>query len=279
MNKTAGFFALFAVTAVLAVWFLGGRAIAVEAAYPVEKAAGAVERGFMARCRALWSRQKLGPVIEDLREKAEFLEILRADNQRLAAENARLRTALAYPARLPGDWVAAPVLGRNGTEGVKGILRVGKGSLDGVKKGAAVVARDGVVGRVDEVSPHTAVVRLVSDPSMKISCEVETAPGVEGVVRSIVSGSSARRVLGDDSAGVVFLVNPYRLDHVRPDAVCEKGARLVTSGLGGVYPPGIAIGFLIDTTRDDDTKLECEGTVKPAVDFAALEDVFIRRES
>jgi rod shape-determining protein MreC len=52
----------------------------------------------------------------------------------------------------------------------------------------------------------------------------------------------------------------------------------VTSGLGGIFPKGILVGSLVSRLRSDPTRLEQEGDVAPAVDFPALEEVFIRRE-
>ena len=48
--------------------------------------------------------------------------------------------------------------------------------------------------------------------------------------------------------------------------------------MGGVFPKGIVVGYLISGTREDETKLEREGDIAPAVDFPSLEEVFIRRE-
>jgi len=50
-----------------------------------------------------------------------------------------------------------------------------------------------------------------------------------------------------------------------------------TSGLGGVYPKGIAVGTLMEVLQDQDSPRR-EGEVLPAVDFSTLRDVFIRRE-
>ena len=54
-------------------------------------------------------------------------------------------------------------------------------------------------------------------------------------------------------------------------------ARVVTSGLGGVFPKGLEIGTLLDV-RTDERGLVREGEVLPSVDYLSLEDVFIRRE-
>ena len=279
MKKFAGIIALALALAAVGIWVAGGRAIAAEAIYPVERAALAVERGFLARARALFSRNSLSAENSDLKEKLSLLETVRDDNERLARENDRLRRLLEYPARSSGDWIAAPVLSRNGTEGVRGFLRVGKGSLDGIKSGSPVITGEGLVGLVGEVTPHTSTIRLISDPSMRISCIIETGRDDDPPIRGIVYGAGSATVFNDGTSAVLYFVNPLRLRHMRRDAAPPDGARLVTSGLGGVFPPGLAIGYLSDGANYDETRLEREGAVAPAVDFAGLEDVFIRRES
>ena len=82
-------------------------------------------------------------------------------------------------------------------------------------------------------------------------------------LRGIVSG-------GTDELLVVRHLTPA--GHVAPRA------RVVTSGLGGVFPKGLEIGTLLDL-REDETGLVREGEVLPSVDYPSLEDVFIRRES
>ncbi len=278
MKKFAGIIALALALAAAGIWVAGGRAIAAESIYPAERAVAAFQRGFAARARALWRRDSLAKDNIELRHRLALLECVRDDNERLAAENARLRVLLDYPGVAAGSWVAAPVLSRNGTEGVRGFLRVGKGSLDGIKPNAPVISPEGLVGLVGEVTAHTATVRLISDPAMRIACVIETAEE-DGPVRGIVSGAGSQTVFDDGTSNVLYFVNPLRLRHVKREASPPEGARLVTSGLGGIFPPGLAIGYLSDGADLDETKLEREGVVAPAVDFAGLEDVFIRRES
>ena len=82
----------------------------------------------------------------------------------------------------------------------------------------------------------------------------------------------------EKSAGVIYVVNPLLVRHLQRDVKIPLRARIVTSGLGGVFPRGITIGYLADKSVRDETQLECEGDVIPSVDLAALEDVFIRCE-
>ena len=137
---------------------------------------------------------------------------------------------------------------------------------------------DGLVGIVSEVSPHTCTVQLISDPSVKVSCEVETGDTAVGAVYGIVSGTGARTAAQTETT-VLYVVNPLRIGHLKSGFEPPPRTRVVTSGLGGVFPKGIVIGYLISGTREDETRLEREGDIMPAVDFPALEEVFIHHEN
>ena len=177
----------------------------------------------------------------------------------------------------PKGWIPATVLSRNGAAGARNFLRIGKGSRDGVVKGASVSSPDGLVGIVDVVSPHTCTVKLITDPSVKVSCVLETGDPALGAVFGIVSGTGATK-LSETKATVLYVVNPLRLGHLKNGFAPAPRTRVYTSGLGGVFPKGILVGYLISDVRSDATKLEMESDVAPAVDFPALEEVFIRNE-
>ena len=219
---------------------------------------------------------------------------LAVENRRLKEENAALRMELtgriaAGTAALPpGDtartatfnanWISAPVLSRNGSVGVSGIMRLGKGSLAGVKAGAPVAVPEGLVGRVLSVTPHTCDVRLIIDPSMRVSCEIEPPDPSAGPIYGILYGGGAACVAAEADASILYVVNPLRMRHVQRRLDLPPRTKIITSGLGGIFPRGLVVGFLLDGQHVDETRLEREGDVIAAVDFPALENVFIRRE-
>ena len=170
-----------------------------------------------------------------------------------------MRAALQYREGLVGTWVAAEVLSGGGAAaGVRKTLRVDKGSLSGIVEGAVASSPAGLVGRVVSVTPHTAEVLLVTDPALKVACYVEGADGVGGILSG---GTDEKLVLRyfKDTAGLP----------VRP--------MVFTSGRGGVFPPGILVGTLLESSLKGAESLR-QGEVQPTVDFATLEDVFIRCE-
>ena len=255
-------------------WIVGGFAMAAEAVYPIEKSASWFQRNVTCRLRTLWRRQNYGAENARLRREND---ILRMALQEAESGSAGRQDEDRTPPALRG-WIQAPVLSRSGAAGAANFLRIGKGSIDGVCEGAAVAVPDGLVGIVSKVSLHTCTIQLITDPEVKVSCRLETGEPKLGAVYGIVYGTGARTVAQTD-VSVLYVVNPLRAGHIKNGYDPPPRTRVVTSGLGGIYPEGIVIGYLISETREDDTKLEREGDIAPAVDFPALEEVFIRRES
>lgn len=259
-SRTTGIYLIVALGAVVTLILALSRVCAVEAAYPA------------GRCRQLfvdcvWSRvtglfDGVAASAENVRLRREVAAaaVLRGDLERLEAENARLRRLLEFKASTTGDWLAGGVLSRGGgAAGVREVVRVDRGSLDGVEEGAVVVASEGLVGRVSLVTPHTSEIALVTDPSIKVSCEVEGSGG-ERLLATLCGGSEEELVLR----------------YFRGGAKVSPAARVVTSGRGGVFPRGIEVGVMLSLEGESRTSGSV-GRVRPGVDFPNLEHVFIRR--
>lgn len=245
------------------------RAAPVEAAWPVENAKSSFVRKIASRWHGLWHGVEAAAENVRLRRDVAALEMVRHDNERLAADNDRMRRDLRFAAREPGMWEAAEVLSSGGGAATaRNTIRIAKGSFDGVEAGAAVAVPSGLVGRVVSVTPHTADVLLVTDPTLQVSCRVS---GSRPAVYGIANGES-------DSS--------LALKHVRAGSKIDAGAMLETSGMGGVFPDGITVGFFEGFSAPngarggngaaDGAALELEGRLRTAVDMSLLEDVFIR---
>ena len=167
----------------------------------------------------------------------DFAQV-QADNLRLEQENIRLRqwyqTALLLDSenralrellnlRIDPTYrhISARILADSGNTYVKSVL-VAVGKLDGVKKDAAVVAGEGLIGRVVEVGTKTARVLLVNDINSRVPVVVED------------TGQHA--IMAGDNE-----LDP-KLIHVPKDSEITEGARIITSGYGGVFPQGLPVG-------------------------------------
>lgn len=267
--------------AALGLWLVCGRGVVKEAVYPVENGKSWFSRTVAPWFRGLFSGAQASVENGRLRRELEHLRMVHADAQRIADENDRLRGMLALDVRDHGlttnGWICASVLSRGGAGGVRTLIRVGRGSDHGVKVGAAVAVPAGLVGRVEQVTARTADIRLLTDPSVKVSCLVETGDPEIGSVDGILEGGGAHTVRTEATASV-FYVLPLHVRHLKRRPELPPRAKIVTSGLGGVFPRGLTAGFLIDGVKVDGAQIEREGDVIPAVDFSSLEDVFIRRE-
>lgn len=235
-----------AILAAVPVIFPGA---AVEAAYPVVRAWNFAERKVFSRIAGFFRGAEARAENIRLRRDMAALALDLSEMAAIESENARLRRALGYIGREKGRWLAAPVLSRGGgAAAAHDVIRVGKGSLAGVREGAVVTVPEGLVGRVVSVTLHTCEVMLLTDPSLRVACVSDSGDG--GRMYGILSGGSEEALL---------------LKHLSGKVDVAGHTRIVTSGEGGVFPGGLEIGVWLG-----------EGTVQPSVTYSTLEDVFIR---
>lgn len=119
-----------------------------------------------------------------------------------------------------------------------------QGSLRGIRSGQALMDANGVVGQVVEVTPLNATAMLISDPSHAVPVRV-----VRSGVRSIAFGTGQ--------------VGALTVPNLPPSADVRAGDELVTSGFGGIFPAGLAVGRII-SLKPDETNLFVVAEVEPA---------------
>ena len=179
-----------------------------------------------------------------LREQNRRLLDWQSAARQLSLENAALRQVLQYRAD-PGrpTAVTGRVIADAGGPFVHTVL-IDVGADDGVTDGMAAVNERGLVGRVIEVGRQSARVLLLTDFNSRLPVMVEPSRD-----QAILAGNNSRQ------PSLVFLPLNPRL---------AVGNAVVTSGRGGVLPPGLAIGTVASITDDS-------VTVAPLVDFTRLE--------
>ena len=194
------------------------------------------------------------------RDEAEALRArvrrLEQDTGRLAeteAENARLRTLLDFRKTLGGTLLTTRVIGHDAA-GLSRTLVVDQGSAAGIAKGAAVLAPEGIVGQVFQVSPHAARVLLVSDHNSGVDAVVQRTRG-----RGIVEGTA------DGRCGLKFVKRTEDL---------QVGDLVVSSGLDGIFPRGLPIGHIQAVDKQGQGLFQY-AQIDPAVDVERLEEVLV----
>jgi rod shape-determining protein MreC len=170
-----------------------------------------------------------------------------------ALETQRLERLLAMRQASQAEFLTARVVGKDATNWFKTVL-LDRGSLEGIRRNQPVLAPDGLVGRVVEVTPTSARVQLLTDPVSAVGGLVQRTR-----VTGIVSGN-----LG---AGARVSYLPLMAD-------VAVGDEVVTSGMGGVFPKGILIGRITSVERKSGALFQ-EATLQSAVDLSRLEEVLI----
>jgi len=160
----------------------------------------------------------------------------------MEAENSRLRALLELKGRNKTPATAVEVL-YTGRDPFAQKLFVDKGADADIHAGEAVIDADGVVGQVTRVFPYMSEVTLVTDKDHAVPVKVERSG-----VRSVLYGAGAGR-------------SP-ELRFMAPSAEIQVGDLLVTSGLDGTYPPGLAVAR-VDTLERETGQIFARITCTP----------------
>ncbi len=191
---------------------------------------------------------------ENLRLREE-IKWLRQENHRYLEsylQYQRLQRLMNFREQTPLDVVAAEVVGRNANSWTE-IVYINRGTRDKVAKGLPVVTHEGLVGQVIQAAPALSQVMLLTD----------FRSGVDALVqRTRASGVVAGR--GRNVAELKFL--PVGAD-------LQPGDRLISSGMGGVFPKGLIIGEVKGISRNGRQTPHVE--IRPSVDFSHLEEVLV----
>jgi rod shape-determining protein MreC len=186
-----------------------------------------------------------------LRSQVEALQQRLEGLQEMAQENRRLQSILEMPETAGDRPVVVRVIGKDATNWFRTVL-IDRGSADGLERNIPVVAPQGLVGRVVEVAPIVARVQLITDPVSSVGALVQ---------RTRVTGIAA----GDGGAALRLRYLPLMSD-------VAVGDRVVTSGMGGVFPKGIPLGSVVAVERRSGALFQ-EAVLEPTVDLSKLEEV------
>ena len=223
---------------------------------PFLKSGSSLERKFTAFREGLKSLESLEEELRTLRVATRELSATNQTLRGMEAENNRLRKALGYRERAVFKLVPAQVIGRDISTWFNQIV-IDRGSDDGLRRDMPVLTEEGLVGKTALVSERSSVVILISDENCKVAASVENSRE-QGIIR----GERA-------SSGSTPLVSMFFLSK---QAGLKSGQKVLTSGVGGVFPPGLLLGVVQDFRVRE---LDGAASVIPAVDLTALQDIFV----
>lgn len=187
-----------------------------------------------------------------LREEIDRLKTENSITNELLLENERLRDALNFKKLQPPSSIMVEVIGKE-LSPASSTITINKGSNDGVQKNMAVIASSGVVGKVQAALPGTAKIILLTDPGSTLAVRVQ-----RNREEGLLEGK---------------LVN-CALKYVSYYADIQEGDLLVTSGLDGIFPKGLAVATVEKVTKHEAKAFQTV-VAKPAVSFSRLEEALV----
>jgi rod shape-determining protein MreC len=182
---------------------------------PLAAASGAVER----------VREMAGIYQENLRLTEENRRLLQWQQValKLSAENEAMRGLLKVVPEGGVSYLTARLIGNSGGSYVRTVM-VNAGADQGAARGQAAIAEGGLIGRLTEIGRSASRVLLITDLNSRIPV--------------VIPASHTGAVLAGDKSD-----RPHLIFASEPKAI-RIGDRVVTSGDGGVFPPGLPVGVV-----------------------------------
>ena len=182
---------------------------------------------FIASFHLLEENQKLRQIYWDNREPLLKLQALEAENtqlRKLLGAVQKIETATKTKAVL-AEILSTP------RDPFSHKITLNKGSRHHIHLGQAVVDDKGIVGQITQLYPWSSEVTLLTDKDHSVPVQV-----LRNSLRSVVSGTGKNDEL--------------ELRYLSVNTDIQQGDLLVTSGIGGVYPPGIPVAAVLRIERD-----------------------------
>ncbi|HXH31451.1 MAG TPA: rod shape-determining protein MreC [Bacteriovoracaceae bacterium] len=227
--------------------------VVTEVLAPVQESLASSKKSFS----SLWQNYLM---IVDTSKHNQVLgkQISRLENdltsmEEIRKENLRLKKLLNYSEELPHQKVLAQVVGWDSANEFK-VIRLNKGTKHGVKTMAPVITDHGLVGYVYKATENYSDVLTILDQNNRVDILVERTR-THGIVEGVFNFRCT-------------------LKYIMKNEPVEVGDKLMTAGVGGIYPKGIKVGMVTDINKEN-FGMTLSIDVVPSVDFDKLEEVLV----
>ena len=215
-----------------------------------------VATGGIGGVRSAWQNyvnlRQIGQENDTLKQRVSQLEVALQRERALAKQTRVLQQALDLKTETPFATTAAMIIASGASPDFR-TMTLDKGSSQGLATDMAVLAPEGIVGRVILPTPRASKVQLIIDRNAAAAGLVERSRA-----QGVVVGTGNDRM---------------RFDYVPGSADLKVGDRVVTSGLDGIYPKGFVIGQIESVERSAGEFSNV--LIRPAVNLSALETVLV----
>jgi rod shape-determining protein MreC len=188
-----------------------------------------------------------------LKKQISRLESDLTTMEEMRKENLRLKRLLNYSDEVSHQRVMAQVVGWDSANEFK-VIRLNKGTKHGIKTMAPVITDHGLVGYVYRATENYSDVLTILDQNNRVDVVVERTR-THGIVEGVFNFKCA-------------------LKYIMRNEPVEVGDKLITAGVGGIYPKGVKVGMITSISKENfGMTLSIE--VIPSVDFDKLEEVLV----
>ena len=170
-------------------------------------------------------------------------------------ENTRLRNIIGFEPPSGYRLMPAEIVSLSGHQ-LPVTAVIDRGEKDSVFVNQPVINQEGLIGRVINVTDRFATVQLLTDPANRVAARVEESREM-GIVRYLTG------------EGMI-------MDNFPVHGTIVVGDTSLSSGLGGVYPPGLGVATVTDVQRDEHDAF-ARVTLRPLVNFHSIEELFLLR--
>lgn len=192
--------------------------------------------------------QKLRQSLVDASIKVTLLE-------EAGRENIRLRSILGFEPPLGYTLLPAKVMAVTGNKlPVSAVIN--RGEMDGVTLNEPIINEEGLLGRVSAITSTHCSIQLLTDPTNRVAVRVAESREM-GIAKYV------------PSQGLI-------VDNIPSQGDVKQGDLILSSGLGGVYPPGLVVGTVIAVERPRQEPFLIV-RLAPAADFNSLDELFVLR--
>ncbi len=134
------------------------------------------------------------------------------------------------------------------------LISINKGYEDSVEVNYSVVNKDGLIGKIINISSDYATVQLLTHPANKVSARIAQNREM-GIVEF------------DAGKGMI-------LKNVPIQSEVQAGDTIISSGLGGIYPVGLNVAVVTEVIKQEEEPF-CEIKLNPTVNFFTIEELFV----
>lgn len=226
---------------------------------PFQKGYNSVQHGI----HMLWAGfTELGDVRDQLkktRDKLQRYEAMTEELSEIKRENERLRQLLNLAPQVSYESVPASIISKDPDNWFRTII-INRGADDGIKINMPVIAFSGeekaVLGKVTEVRGSVSRILPIISTDMRLGVVFQ-----ESRYPGLLTGYTANS-------------NLSLMDYVSKSATIKFGDVIVTSGQGGVFPPGLRVGKVLKSFVTESSAYQ-KVVIRPFIDFNQVEEVYV----